>query len=149
MAREHANVKMTTEEMGRFLATQTRCVLATLEADGGPFGDAVACVFHEGSLYFRVPKDSRSFSNIQRDPRVCCVAEIQPRTGYYTYKCAMLHGRAAPVTDAAVGQHIGLALGRLPDPVEGRPNSDGAVFSLGLDDVASFDFSKIQKRFDG
>ncbi len=148
MPGEQANVRMTREEIARFLTSQTRCVLATLEADGGPWGDAVASVFHEENLYFRVPKDSRSFANIQRDPRVCCMAEVQPRTGYYTFKCAMLHGRVASVTDAAAVERIAAALDRLPDPVDGRAIADGAIFSLGLDDVASFDFSKIQKRFD-
>ena len=149
MPREHATINMTREELGLFLGSQTRCIVGTLDAEAGPWGDAAACVFHDGALYFRIPEKTRSLANLKRDPRVCCVIEDHP-TGaeYYTIKGALLHGRATAVADPAAVQRVTSALDLIPDPVTGRPSSDGTVFAVGIDDVASFDFAKIKRRFE-
>ena len=149
MPREHADIRMNAEELALFLGTQTRCILGTLDAEAGPWGDATACVFLDGALHFRVPRKARSFANIQRDSRVCCAVEDNP-TGaeYYTIKGAIVHGRATAVSDPAVAKRVASALDQIPDPVTDSPAVDGAVFSIGVDDVASFDFAKIKRRFE-
>jgi len=149
MPREHASINMTRQELAHFLGDQTRCIVGTLDAEAGPWGDAAACVFQDEALYFRIPGKARSLANLQRDNRVCCVVEDHP-TGadYYTIKGAILHGRATTVADPATAQRVASALDRIPDPVTGRPSPDGAVFSVGIDDVASFDFAKIKRRFE-
>ncbi len=149
MPREHATINMTREELGRFLGSQTRCIVGTLDAEAGPWGDAAACVFRDEALYFRIPKKTRSLANLQRDSRVCCVIEDHP-TGadYYTIKGAILHGRATAVAESATAQRVTSALDQIPDPVTGRPSPGGTVFTVGIDDVASFDFAKIKRRFE-
>ncbi|MBW2271150.1 MAG: pyridoxamine 5'-phosphate oxidase family protein [Deltaproteobacteria bacterium] len=147
MPREHSTIGMSSEELGRFAGTERRCVVGTLDADGGPWGDAVACAFHEGRLYFRVPAATRTLRNIQRDARVCCTIESHPEgSEYYTIKAAMFHGRAQPA-DAAAARGAG-ALGELSDPVTGARAEEGSIFSVGVDDVVSFDFAKIKRRFE-
>ena len=122
MPREHATINMTREELGRFLGSQTRCIVGTLDAEAGPWGDAAACVFQDEALYFRIPKKTRSLANLQRDSRVCCVIEDHP-TGadYYTIKGAILHGRATAVAESATAQRVTSAWikSRTPSP-EGR-----------------------------
>ena len=149
MPREHPTIKMTIDELLSFVGAQVRCIVGTLDAEGGPWGDAAACVLYDGALYFRVPRNSRSCANILRDNRVCCAVEDHP-TGddYYTIKGAVLHGRAAPLAEPAMAQQVVVALENLPDPVTGTRMADGAIFSIGLEDVASFDFAKIKRRFE-
>ena len=148
MPREHSSIKMSPEELARFTAGETRCVVGTLDADGGPWGDAAACAFHDGRLYFRVPAATRTLRNIQRDGRVCCAIESHPSgSEYYTIKGATFHGHAQPA-DAAALTHLEKTLGRLPDPVSGSPAEKGSTFSVGSGDVLSFDFAKINRRFE-
>ena len=147
MPREHGHIKLEADELAKFAAEQTRCIVATLDPDGAPWGDAAACVFHGGRLYFRVRTSTRTFRNVQNDNRVCCTIESHPAGApYYTIKGALLHGRAS--AEANPPTELIAALDQLPDPVTGAAATDGAVFSVGTDDVASFDFAKIRRRFD-
>ena len=148
MPREHPSIKLTPDELVAFLRTETFCILGTLDAEGGPCGDAAPTAVDGDHLYFMVPKATQSHANIHRDDRVCCVFESHPPdTGYYTIKGAIVHGRAQPIDDAS-GPAVHETLSALPDPANGTPVKDGAVFSVPLDDVASFDFAKIQRRFE-
>ena len=148
MPREHASIKLEPPELAEFASGETRCIVASLDAQGAPWGDAAACLFRGGRLYFRLARGSRSLANLGRDPRVCCTLESHPEgAGYYTIRGAMFHGRAeAPA--AADRPSLEAAFGALPDPVTGRPDPDGAIFGVGADDVASFDFAKIRRRFE-
>ena len=148
MPREHAHIKMSPEEVGEFASEQVRCIVATVDGEGSPWGDGAACTFREGRLYFAVCEGTRTLRNLEADPRVCCTMESHP-TGaeYYTIKGAMLHGRAerlAPGDAPEVAERIA----GLPDPVSGKPDPARVVFSVGIDDVASFDFAKIKRRFE-
>jgi len=139
--REHAAITLTPDEVVEFLASQTHCILGTLDPDGSPWGDVAATAYRDGRLYFRVPEGSRSRRNIDADPRVCCTLEAQG-TGYYAMVSAMVHGTATPIEGAAFAE-----LDARPDPVAGAPVA-GPVFSVDLEHVVSFDFAKIQRRFE-
>ncbi|MAG33774.1 MAG: hypothetical protein CL908_23080 [Deltaproteobacteria bacterium] len=146
MAREHATIKMSLEELGDFASAETRCIVATLEGDGGPWGDAVSCAYRAERLYFRVPLATRTLQNLERDDRVCCVIESHPAGAeYYTIKGAMFHGRAARA-QGETERELASVFAALPDPVDG--DTQGPIFSVGVEDVASFDFAKIVRRFD-
>lgn len=145
MAREHATIAMTDEELSAFVSSQTRCIVATVDPDGTPWGDAAASMFRDGSLYFRVPSGTRTLRNLDADPRVCCTLESYPTgAGYYTIKAVMLHGQAVRAGDDG---EVRSAFDALPDPVTGSPD-DGVIFSVGVDDAVSFDFAKIKRRFE-
>ncbi|MBI3743842.1 MAG: pyridoxamine 5'-phosphate oxidase family protein, partial [Chloroflexi bacterium] len=100
------SIAMSHDELLAFVGEERRCILGTLDADGRPWPDAVACLLRGDLLYIRVPADSRSHRNIQRDTRVCAVFERFPT--YHEIKGATVHGRAASVS----GGH---ALDALPD----------------------------------
>ena len=148
MPREHANIKFTDEELREFLASDTRLILATLSADDSPWADAAAYCFADDRIWFRIPVDTRSYDNIARDDRVCCVVESKPAdSSYYDIKGAMMHGRARPLGDDDGPADVRAALARIPDPVEPNRSADSAVFSIGLEDYTSFSFQKIQGRY--
>lgn len=128
-------IDMSRGEVLDFLREERRLVLGTLDADGAPWADAAPCSLQGEVLYFSVPRDSRSFANIQRDDRVCCSLDRYPT--YYEIKGVTLHGPAVAVTDAATLAEIGF---------DQSPGVDAAVFGVGLDDVVSFDFAKIKNR---
>jgi len=149
MPREHADIKMTPEELRAFLRSDNRLVVATLDADGAGWVDAAVFTFVDDRVYFRLPIDSRSFRNIERDPRVCCVVESKPAaSSYYDIKGAMLHGVADATTGENLPAAVGEALAALPDPVTPDGPRDGQIFSIGLDDHTSFMFAKIKYRYD-
>lgn len=143
MPREHATITLTRDELVDFLSGQSQCVVATVEQDGSPWGDVVACRFSDGVLYFRVPHHSRTLKNLEADPRVCCTLESKD-ADYYSARAAMVHGRAVLVT-ASEGSLP--ELDALPDPVTAAP-IDATIFAVDLENVVSFDFGKIQRRFD-
>lgn len=135
-------ISMTPEEIVEFVSGETRCIVATLDPDGSPWGDAAACLYRDGRLYFRVAEGSRSARNLRGDPRVCCTLESM-HSVYYSAIAAMVHGRAVAVADAASLPELQAR----PDPVTKTPIA-GPVFSVDLDNVVSFDFSKINRRFE-
>jgi len=148
VAREHGRISLSIEEIAEVASEQPRCIVATVDENGTPCGDAAACTFHLGRLYFAVPLGTRTLRNIEGDPRVCCTMEDHPvGAGYYTIKGAMLHGHAER---HAIGSppEVARAIAALPDPVSGKAGDDRVIFSVGTDDVASFDFAKINRRFE-
>ena len=58
-------ISMEPDEVADFVAGETRCIVATLDPDGSPWGDAAACAYKDGLLYFRVAEGSRSARNLQ------------------------------------------------------------------------------------
>jgi nitroimidazol reductase NimA-like FMN-containing flavoprotein (pyridoxamine 5'-phosphate oxidase superfamily) len=146
MAREHSSIKMNPEEVAKFASGEIRCIVGTLDEGGGPWGDAASCVYRGDRFYFRVPREGRTLRNLERDDRVCCAIESHPAgADYYTIKAAIFHGRAARAEGETERELAGLFAG-LPDPVDG--GTQGAIFSIGVDDVVSFDFAKIVRRFE-
>jgi nitroimidazol reductase NimA-like FMN-containing flavoprotein (pyridoxamine 5'-phosphate oxidase superfamily) len=149
MPREHADIKMTPEQLREFLQSDDRLVVASLDADGGGWVDAAAFTFFEDRVYFRLPVDTRSVRNIQRDNRVCCGVESKPAAAsYYDIKGAMLHGAADAVSGPAVPAAVREALEAVVDPVTPDEPHDGQIFSIGLDDHTSFEFAKIRYRYE-
>jgi hypothetical protein len=118
-------IAMTRPELLDFLAAQRWVALGTLDADGTPAGDLVPAVLDGERLRFAVARGSRADENIARDPRVCCAADEFP--SYYEIRGAVAHGRA--------------------EPHAGRLGPEWAEYTIGLDDVRSFDFRKIRNKY--
>ena len=78
--------------------------------------------------------------NVEADSRVCCTLEAEG-PDYYGNVSAMVHGTAMP-TDGPFAE-----LDALADPIAGASIA-GAVFGVDLEHVVSFDFAKIQRRFE-
>ena len=132
-------IDMTPTEVVEFARSQHRLILVSLDEDGGPWTDSVARGFDERSIVFGVPEGTRSLDNIRRDSRVCCILETGP--AYYQIKGVLAHGHAQE------------AMGYVADELRAVMKQEGGqsahapvLFRVGMDDVASFDFSKIQNR---
>jgi hypothetical protein len=148
MPREHADIKMTPEELRAFLLTDTRLIVGSLDPDGDPWADAAAFTFVDEQVWFRLPADTRSARNLANDPRVCVVVESKPAvSSYYDIQGAMIHGRVDQVAGADLPGAVADALGAIVDPVEPHATGDTVVYAVGLDDVVSFVFAKIKYRY--
>ena len=130
---------MSHDEGLEFLRAQSWVALATLDADGGVWGDIAACFVEGETLYVRIPRRGRSHDNIVRDPRVSCMADQYP--AYYEIKGVTVHGSATAVDNEGLRGR----LEALDDPL-GRHGHEGAVYAVPLDDVVSFDFAKIKAK---
>jgi predicted pyridoxine 5'-phosphate oxidase superfamily flavin-nucleotide-binding protein len=125
MARER--ISMSDGELREFLDQQSWMLLVTLDAGGAP-NAALVPVRREGDrVLFEVEADAEAARNLERDPRACVSNDAYPT--YYEIRGATIHGEAAAVSEAA-----GL----------GGPGRH--LYALGLDDVVSFDFAKIENR---
>jgi nitroimidazol reductase NimA-like FMN-containing flavoprotein (pyridoxamine 5'-phosphate oxidase superfamily) len=119
-------IGMSPEEV-RALLSQTRwVVLGTVGSAGEPAGHVAPCALVGERLCFAVPPDSEARRHIERDPRVCAATDRYP--SYYEIRGVTVHGCAGPI--------------EAPAALAGA----GVAYSLPLDDVVSFDFSKIQAK---
>ena len=121
MPRETIN--MTPQEVQAFAASQRRVFLSTLDADGGPWAEAVPSTYRDGRIYFALSEGSRSLVSLRRDARACCILESSP--AYYQIRAIIAHGVATEKPEDASGDA-----------------ATGVWFSLPLDEIASFDFAK-------
>jgi hypothetical protein len=131
---------MSAEDSAAFLADQDWVVLATLDPDGSPWADVVASSVRGARLLFRVPAGSRSERNIRQEPRICCTQDENPR--YYEIRGVIAHGEAERV----LPDDVPADLVARRDPLRPDEKPSGDVYSIGLTDVVSFDFAKIERR---
>jgi nitroimidazol reductase NimA-like FMN-containing flavoprotein (pyridoxamine 5'-phosphate oxidase superfamily) len=120
-------IEMDRAEILALLAGTRWVALGTLDADGAPAGHVVPCALEGERLCFAVEPGSDVQRAIERDPRVCAATDRYPT--YYEIRGVTVHGRA---------QRVGTA----PAALQGA----GAIYALPLDDMVSFDFSKIQAK---
>ena len=131
------SIAMSAEELTAFIGAKPWVVVGTLDEDGSPWGDVAASLIDGRRLVFAVPNGTRAAANIERDPRVVCMNDQYPT--YYEIKGVTIHGRAEPVDDPALAA-------RLPsDPID-RNAADRTVYAVPLNDVTSFDFTKIKAK---
>ena len=79
-------------------------VLATVDADGAPYGVPISYAVMNGEIYFHCAKTGEKLDNIARNPAVSftVVGDIQPvfDGGFTTnYESAVAFGKAREVTD--------------------------------------------------
>ena len=131
------SIAMSNEELTAFIGAKPWVVVGTLDEDGSPWGDVAASLIEGGQLLFALPGGTRAAANIERDPRVVCMNDQYPT--YYEIKGVTVHGRALRLDDPALAA-------RLPsDPID-RDTTDRTVYTVPLDDVTSFDFTKIKAK---
>jgi len=131
------SIAMSNEELTDFIGAKPWVVVGTLDEDGSPWGDVAASLVEDGQLIFALPTGTRAAANIERDPRVVCMNDQYPT--YYEIKGVTIHGHARRLDDPALAA-------RLPsDPIE-RNAADRTAYAVPLDDVTSFDFTKIKAK---
>ena len=145
------SIAMTYEAVLAVLKEERWAALGTVDQVAGVWPDIVPMTLEGERVYFRVAVGSRSQANIERDDRVCCAVDRYPT--YYEIKGITAHGHAKPVGDDAaerVSQALdgaGYPIGAAMDTVDAAADKNGLIYSIGLDDLTSFDFTKIVKKF--
>jgi hypothetical protein len=119
--RKRPNISMAPDEIAAFLATQSHGIVVAVD-DGAPVGTVADLAFADGTISMTLRDGDPVAALLAADDRVCVIAEQFPV--YYEIKGVSAHGRAGGLTE-----------------VDGR-----ARFTLGLDDVASFDFGKLPRE---
>ena len=137
------SIAMTYEAVLAVLKEERWAALGTVDQVAGVWPDIVPMTLEGERVYFRVAAGSRSQANIQRDDRVCCAVDRYPT--YYEIKGITAHGRATLVGEDAA-ERVSQALDGARDPTYAG-NREGQIYSIGLDDLTSFDFAKIVKKF--
>jgi hypothetical protein len=122
--RKRPDISMSRDEIAAFLATQSHGIVVAVD-DGAPVGTVADLAFDDGAISVTLRADDPVAELLAADDRVCVIAEQFPV--YYEIKGVSAHGRAGDLTH-----------------VDGRTR-----FSLGIDDVASFDFGKLPREGQG
>ncbi len=122
------SISMSDAELRSFLDRQSWMLLVTLDASGAATTALVRSARQGDQMLFEVAEDDEAAHNLKHDPRACVANDEYPT--YYEIRGATLHGEAVQVAEAS-------ELGG-----EGR-----RVYALGLDDVVSFDFAKIENKY--
>jgi hypothetical protein len=138
MARER--VDMTPAEVASFVGSQEWLVLGTLEPDGSPTACIVSCTYAAGGVVFRAERGSAIHRNLTRDPRACSILEASP--SFFDIKGVIARGPVSTLSEADLSEPD--ARGWLDRQRRGL-DDEQALFFLGLDDIASFDFGKLAR----
>lgn len=117
MASDRPDIRMSPEEIRDFLAAQPRVVVAAVDGEA-PVAAMGSLRLDGDLLHVAVRADDPVAGLLANDDRVCVLVDQFPT--YYEIKGVSVHGRAS------------------------QQAIDGAwlTFTLPLDDVVSFDFSK-------
>jgi len=90
--------------LSRFLDEHHRAFLVTLRPDGAPTAHPMGLIPRDGSIYFNTYRKSAKVRNLERDPRVCCLA-VSPDDDPHFAAVAVM-GRAGPVPAEAVPESL-------------------------------------------
>jgi hypothetical protein len=124
MAKDRPDIRMSPEEIRAFLATQPRTVVVGVDGKS-PVATMGSLKLDGDSLRVAVPEEDPVAGLLAKDDRVCVVVDQFPT--YYEIKGVSAHGRAA----------------------QQAVDTGWFTFTLALDDVVSFDFSKISVKGTG
>lgn len=103
-----ASVRMTADEVERFLAEETKVQVATVNPDGSPHLTTLFYVLHEGRIAFWTYSSSQKIRNLERDSRITCLVETG--TDYVELRGVSVTGKAELVTDEVRIREIGSAV---------------------------------------
>ncbi|MGE0384650.1 MAG: pyridoxamine 5'-phosphate oxidase family protein [Gammaproteobacteria bacterium] len=132
---------MSAAEIRAFLAGVEWVAIGTLDASGAPHADAAAALLAGERLWFAVASASPAAAHLDRDPRVCCAADVFP--SYYEIKGVTVHGRARradPGEAARVRAELAARAGRQ------ELAADEIWWVPALEDGFGFDFARIAAR---
>jgi PPOX class probable F420-dependent enzyme len=97
MASGRDAVRLTDEELERFLATNMKVQVATNGPDGQPHLATLFYVMVDGQLFFWTYGKSQKIQNLRRDPRITCL--VEDGEDYFELRGATINGSARLVED--------------------------------------------------
>jgi nitroimidazol reductase NimA-like FMN-containing flavoprotein (pyridoxamine 5'-phosphate oxidase superfamily) len=125
-------IKMSPDEVRRFLAEEMKVQIATLNKNGEPHLVTMFYALEDGRLAFTTYATSQKVVNLRRDPTMTCLVEAG--SAYNELRGVTLFGQGRIVTDQEVlmrvGTRIGAAMAGLPAPEPDAPLDP--VFAAGM-----------------
>jgi len=90
-------VELAADEISDFLEKGHTGILTTLRRDGFPVTLPTFYVWHEGSIYFSTPVQTKKIARIKNDPRASFL--VESGLAWAELKAVMLYGRVTFVED--------------------------------------------------
>lgn len=142
-------LRMSEDEVARYLGNGHQARLATLNRDGSPHVVPVNYVVLDGNVAFWADADSQKVVNATRDPRVACV--IDDGSEFTDYRGIQIQGRAQVSDDLEHSKRVGRAfLAKSPVPVPEEVEdqmlalaAERVVVEVVPDRVISWDHTKL------
>jgi PPOX class probable F420-dependent enzyme len=98
MPSRRETIRMTPEEIARYLGEQRRIILVTIGADGMPHPVPMNYgIDDEGRIVIATFRKSQKVKNLERDPRAALL--VESGAGYANLKSVMLHATAEILGD--------------------------------------------------
>lgn len=146
-----AAVRMSEQEVERFLGERMKVQVATVNPDGSPHLTTLFYVLHDGRIAFWTYASSQKIRNLERDPRITCL--VEDGEDYFELRGVSITGRADLVRDEdrirAIGTAVagrmagGADLGEIGAAEVERQVRKRVAVLVTPDRVASWDHSKM------
>lgn len=101
-------IRMTEQEIARFLSQGRTLSVATINPDGAPHLVAMWYTLIDGKIAFWTYAKSRKAANLRRDPRLTCM--LESGVAYEELRGVQIHGVATLIEDAEQVRAVGEAI---------------------------------------
>jgi PPOX class probable F420-dependent enzyme len=118
---QREQIRMTEQEVARFLEQGRTLAVATINHDGAPHLVAMWYALTDGKITMWMYAKSQKALNLRRDPRVTCMTESGATYG--ELRGVQVSGRATLVEEIAAVQAIGEAIYRRNASADGKLTS--------------------------
>lgn len=114
MAKKRDQIRMSEDELWKFVEEQKSLQVATLDKDGSPHLTTLWFALVDGEICFETFTKSQKVVNLQRDPRIAVL--LEDGTTYNELRGVSIQGRAQLHTDPAVVHGYALAVMKRNQP---------------------------------
>ncbi|MFG2076010.1 pyridoxamine 5'-phosphate oxidase family protein [Nonomuraea maritima] len=111
---QRARISMSDDDVTSFLEGSRKLQLATINPDGTPHLVTMFHALSEGRIAFWTYAKSQKARNLERDPRVSCLAEAGDE--YAELRGVLVYGTARPVGSRDGVLAVGMAIARRMTP---------------------------------
>ena len=143
------DIRMTNDELTRFLHEQRKCALATLDRDGFPHLVAMNYTYRDGAFWMTSYGKAQKVVNIRRDPRVAVMVETGG--GYAELKGVMVRGRCEIIDGAEAVERVFAWMaqdrGEPRSPGSARSAPKRVVLKIPAEKIVSWDHRKLGGRY--
>jgi PPOX class probable F420-dependent enzyme len=125
MAKRRGEIRMSDDEIWKFIEERRSMQVATIGADGAPHLTTLWFAIVDGEIVFETFTKSQKIVNLRRDPRIAVLVEDGHQ--YNELRGVSINGRALLHTDPAVVHPYALAVMRRNNPQIPPEQLEGAA----------------------
>jgi PPOX class probable F420-dependent enzyme len=114
MAKKRDQIKMSDDELWKFIEERKSLQVATIGADGAPHLTTLWFAIVDGEIAFETFSKSQKIVNLRRDPRIAVL--LEDGTKYNELRGVAINGRALLHSDPALVHPYALAVMRRNQP---------------------------------